>query len=104
MKRTTFEALCSEHYDMIVHINQTKGKEYARDDDDALANFKRHATELGLRPEQVWAVYASKHWDAIMSYVKLGATVSEESIEGRIHDAILYLFLLLGLITDGQNE
>ena len=100
MTRDDFTKLMQSTFDRLLEINQTKGREYARGDDDALANFKRHAEALGLRPEQVWAVYAGKHWDAIMSYVKEGRTQSEETIDGRIHDLMLYALILLGLVHD----
>ena len=103
MNRDEFTKLINDKHEQLVHINKTKGVEYAGED-DALDNFKRHAQELDLRPEQVWAVYASKHWDAIMSYVRRGGVLSDETIEGRIDDAILYLYLLLGLVVDGEKN
>jgi hypothetical protein len=95
MDRNEFGGLLVEVHERISALNQTKGVEYAGHD-DALENFKRHASALGLKPEQIWAVYASKHWDAIISYVRTGAVLSEP-IEGRILDCVLYLCLLLGL-------
>ena len=83
MTRDEFTKLLNVKHEDIVRINQTKGVEYAGEE-DALDNFKRHAQALDLRPEQVWAVYASKHWDAIISYVRRGTVLSEEGIEGRI--------------------
>ena len=70
----------------------TKGKDYSANDDH-FDNFKRQAEALGLKPEQVWAVYASKHWDAIMSFVRTGALASE-TIESRLLDLRNYLDLL----------
>ena len=98
MTRDEFQAMVREHFAEILAINDTKGHDYAGEE-DALANFKRHAADLDLRPEQIWAVYASKHWDAVMTYCREGA-VQSEAIEGRLHDAILYCFLLLGLVQE----
>ena len=98
MDRATFNSLVNEEVDKIFELNHTKGTEYAGDD-NALANFYHHASQLGLRPEQIWAVYAGKHWDAIMSYCKKGEVLSEP-IEGRVRDMILYLFLMLGLVAE----
>lgn len=98
MNRAEFLDLIESEFAKIVEINKRKGHDYAGED-DALANFKRHAEQLGLTPEQIWGVYAGKHWDAIMTYVREGA-VASEPIEGRIQDAILYLFLLRGLVEE----
>lgn len=102
MNRTDFLALMDRHFAAITEINRTKGADYAGDQ-DALSNFKRHAEHLGLTPEQIWAVYGSKHWDAVITYCKTGA-VKSEPIEGRLHDVILYCFLLLGLIDEANRQ
>lgn len=101
MDRATFVALMDEHYSSITEINRTKGHDYAGDD-DALKNFKDQAAQLGLTPEQVWGVFAGKHWAAICTFIKEG-DVKSEPIEGRIHDVILYCFLLLGLIEEKKS-
>jgi len=102
MKRDEFQALMQEQFDKLLEINSSKGHDYAGDD-DALDNFKRHSNNLGLTPEQIWAVYANKHWDAINTYCKEG-DVASEPIEGRIDDALLYLFLLRGLVEERQSS
>lgn len=98
MKRDDFNKLRDSVYKDIVAINETKGKDYSGDE-DALSNFKVLAQRLGMTPLQVWGVYALKHIAAIESYIKNGS-VESEPIEGRIDDAILYLFLLRGLIEE----
>jgi hypothetical protein len=98
MKRSDFLSMMEEDFKELVRLNQTKGNDYSHAD-DAFDNFRRHARELALRPEQVWSVYAAKHWDAILTYVREG-DVKSEPIEGRIHDLILYLFLLLGFVSE----
>lgn len=77
----------------------SKGKEYASDA-DALSNFKRRAEDVGVSPEQICWIFASKHFDSIKSYVAKGQTFSNEPIEGRIADARNYLLLLLALIQE----
>lgn len=101
MNRVDFVQLMDAHYESITEINRTKGHDYAGDD-DALANFKEQAAALGLDPLQVWGVFAGKHWSAIMTFIREG-DVKSEPIEGRIHDVILYSFLLLGLIEEKKN-
>jgi cyclopropane fatty-acyl-phospholipid synthase-like methyltransferase len=100
MTRDDFIALLQSEFEKIVQINRIKGHDYAGED-DALSNFKRNADRLGLTSIQVWAVYFHKHLDAIETFVREGG-VASEPIEGRIQDAILYLFLLRGLIEDGR--
>lgn len=84
-------------------LSSLKGGEYAGDK-DRLANFKRNAVNLDLLPEQVWGVYAAKHWDAINQYIKdLGNGKSRERIEsitGRADDLIVYLILFKALYED----
>jgi hypothetical protein len=102
MTRDEFLHFMAKNQEQIVALNRTKGQDYAGDE-DALDNFKRHAAELGLAPEQIWAVYASKHWDAIMTFVRKG-DVASEPIEGRLLDVILYCHLLLGLVAEAGKD
>lgn len=101
MDRTQFQDMMDNDFATIKGLNSTKGADYSGND-DALLNFKRAAANIGLTPEQVWSVYATKHWDAIMTFVREG-DVKSEPVEGRIHDVILYCFLLLGLIREKQE-
>jgi hypothetical protein len=99
MNRADFTAKIVEPtFEAVRALNQNKGRDYSGDA-DALSNFKRHATSLGLTPEQVLYVYLAKHWDAITSYVKNGQ-VESEPVDGRIDDAITYLLLLKGLVSE----
>lgn len=102
MNRTEFSEFRDKHYADIAQINDVKGHDYAGEE-DALANFKEAASEMGVSPYVVWYVYFHKHWSAIRTFLEEGS-VRSEPIEGRIHDAILYLFLLLGLVNDAQPE
>jgi len=102
MLKRRFQALIQEQFQAIADLTATKGEEYARSDDQ-LANFKRQAEEGGIRPEQVWLIFFNKHVDAIKSYIKTGAVLSEP-IEGRIDDAILYLLLLKAMVVEKQEE
>jgi hypothetical protein len=101
MTTNEFDAMLEENYQEILTLCRTKGADYARDF-DRLSNFKDQAAKLGLTPYQVWGVYANKHWDAINSFVRNNGQLESEPIESRVHDIILYSFLLLGLIHD-QN-
>lgn len=100
MDRQDFTEFITEVFqDEILGLNSTKGSDYSGTE-DAFRNFKEGAARLGLHPHQVWAVYCSKHMDAIWTFVKDGGVVKSEPIEGRIDDAILYLFLLRGMVRE----
>jgi len=87
----------------ITKLSKLKGGEYAGDS-DRLANFRRNALALGLPMESVWAVYAAKHWDAVMQFVmdlNTGKTRERlEPISGRIDDLIVYLILFKAILDE----
>lgn len=103
MHRERFLKLIDTEFGRIRELNVSKGRDYAGGDDDALANFKDAAKQLGVTSAQVWAVYAHKHWSAIMTYCKEGK-VDSEGIEGRIRDLTLYTLLLQGLVEEAGQE
>lgn len=99
--------LVDQTHDMVMKLSTLKGGEYAGDN-DRLLNFRRNAEALGLANEQVWAVYAAKHWDAIMQYVKDIGTGKQrtrmESIEGRADDLIVYLMLFKAMVQERNSD
>ncbi len=103
MKKERFQELLKQQFNTLADLTATKGIEYARSDDDQLANFKRQATELGIEPRQVLAVFLNKHIDAVKSYIKTGQVLSEP-VEGRIDDCLLYLILLKAMIFEGRYD
>ena len=78
-------------------------KEYARQNDDVHANFKRISSYLGISPAKVIMVYLLKHIDGINAHID-GHKSQRENVEGRIIDVIVYLFLLYGLITEEKDD
>lgn len=98
-----YNKIVDETWNKVHQLSHLKGGEYAGDK-DRLANFRRNAEALGLSMETVWAVYAAKHWDAVMQYIKDIAKrttrVRSEPIEGRIDDLIVYLLLFKLIIRD----
>ena len=90
-------------FQKMLAITQSKGIEYANSDDDANANFKEIGAKLGIDPKTVLWIYATKHFQAITSFVKKGQVFSNEPIDGRVHDLALYCLLLLSLIKE-ENE
>lgn len=93
-----FETVILELKDLLFN----KGKEYAGDH-DALGNFKS-GLDIGITSNQKLWIFLDKHLCSIKSYIKHGQTFSNESIEGRINDAINYLFLLRCLITEEREK
>lgn len=98
-----FVRIIEETVDQIKKLSTLKGGEYAGDT-DRLANFRRNGANLGLEMEQVWAVYAGKHWDALMQYIKdLGTKTTRERLEpvkGRVDDLIVYLMLFKAMLKE----
>lgn len=78
-------------------------KEYARKSDDVHANFKRISAYTGVPPAKVLMTYLMKHIDGINAHID-GHRSQREAVEGRIVDAITYLFLLSGLITAEEED
>ena len=86
---TEWDAMLTATFEEIKWLATKKGGEYSGDT-DRLANFRRNAEALGLDYRQIWAVYAAKHWDAVMQSIKdiAAGKVRDraEPLEGRIHD------------------
>jgi hypothetical protein len=100
MKKADFQKLLDEEFEQLRKLVATKGEEYTRSDDQ-LDNFKRRAEEGSLHPEQVWLVFAGKHYDAICSWIRReGQVLSDESIESRIRDLQVFLYLLQALVRE----
>lgn len=98
-----FNAIVNNTILDITRLQKVKGGEYAGDVDQ-LSNFRRNGKNLGLAMEQIWAVYAGKHWDAISQYVKdIGEGKTRErmeSISGRADDLIVYLMLFKAMVDE----
>lgn len=81
----------------------TKGGEYAGSE-DRLANFKRGAALTGATPLQVAFIYASKHYDALATFVRDNAAGEyrerSEPIAGRLDDLINYCILMKALVVE----
>jgi len=99
--RAEFEAYLDRQFAAIKAINSTKGRDYTGDE-DALANL-RDMPRAGITGLQKLWVYLDKHIRAIETYVREGQ-VESEPIEGRIHDAVLYLLLFGALVEEEQRE
>ncbi len=101
-----WDKLLEDAVSKIKQLATLKGGEYAGDV-DRLANFRRNGEALGLPMEVIWAVYASKHWDAVIQYIKdLNTRKTRERlepIEGRVDDLLVYLLLFKAMVQE-RNE
>lgn len=101
-----WDALLDQTIAEIKKLSVAKGGEYAGDS-DRLANFRRNGANLGLPMETIWAVYAGKHWDAIMQYIRderKGKTRTRlEPIAGRVDDLLVYLLLLKAMLDESTK-
>lgn len=102
-----YDALVQETVNMIAKLSALKGSEYAGDE-DRLANFRRNAKNLGVNMETVWAVYAAKHWDAVMQFINdLNASKARERMEplsGRLDDIIVYCILFKAMLEEREAK
>ena len=103
MTRKQMESLISQIFKEIQTAREAGQKEYARNQDNAFANFERIANNLDTSREKILMVYLLKHIDGILSYIN-GHKSQREDVRGRITDAIVYLCLLWGMTNDTDNK
>lgn len=105
MDQATFNDFVTETIGDTAQLLKVKGGEYAGSE-DRLANFKRGATLTGVTPLQCAFIYASKHYDAIATFVRDQAAgvrrERSESIEGRFDDLINYCILMKALVREAS--
>ncbi len=97
-QKELFEKTVQDMRDLL----ETKGKEYSGDK-DALQNFK-NGIDIGVTPLQKGWIFTDKHVSSIKSYIKNGKEFSSEPIEGRVLDAMNYMFLILCLIKEQKEQ
>lgn len=82
-----------------------KAKEYARG--DRLSNFKKAAAAMSCTPEKACAAFWMKHVISINDLVndlEAGKVVPMAMWEEKIGDAINYMVLLKGLVTERNAQ
>lgn len=103
MNQTDFDALVRDTIASTASLLVLKGGEYAGSE-DRLANFKRGAALTGTTPLQVAFIYASKHYDALATFVRDDAAgigrQRSEPIYGRLDDLINYCILMKALVQE----
>ncbi len=101
-----YNVLVKATFDKVTELSKLKGGEYSGDN-DRLLNFRRNGDRLGLDMEVIWAVYAAKHWDALMQYIQdINTNTSRprlESLESRCDDLIVYLLLFKAMLQESAE-
>tara|TARA_R100000808_G_C2112969_1_gene126494 strand:- start:100 stop:387 length:288 start_codon:yes stop_codon:yes gene_type:complete len=77
-------------------------KEYAHNNADIFANFKRVSNVLEVSKEKVLMTYLLKHIDGVSAYVK-GHKSQREDVRGRLSDVIVYSMLLWAMIEESER-
>jgi hypothetical protein len=99
MKTQDFNNLVEEQFGICRAILETKGKEYAPDDQDRLSAFKTAGSVLRRTPIQALGGQMSKHTISLFEMIENGCTDNDLWLE-KLTDQINYLLLLKGLICD----
>ena len=103
MTRQEMENKINDIFKVIQFTREAGQVEYARELDNAFANFQRVANYLDTTQEKVLMTYLLKHIDGITAYCN-GHTSQREDVRGRITDVIVYLCLLWGMIDEKENK
>lgn len=103
MKKKKFDELFKDIIEEVKATRDDGQKEYAHTEDDVFANFERVASSLDISKEKALMVYLMKHIDGINAYIK-GHKSQREDVTGRIKDAIVYLCLLWGMVSDDKVQ
>ncbi len=102
MNNQTFDDFLQRKFELIIKTRAEAQKDYATEQ-EVFSNFIEDGKELKLTPMQALHVHLSKHERTIKRYVSGEQVEGRESIEGRIKDAILYLFLLWGMVHEKKQ-
>ena len=97
MTRKQMKTLIDNIFQNIQKTREDGQKDYARDKDNAFANFERIGENLNISREKTLMIYLLKHIDGICAYVE-GHKSQREDVTGRITDSIVYLCLLWGMV------
>ena len=99
MKTQDFNNLVEEQFGICRAILETKGKEYAPDDQDRLSAFKTAGGVLHRTPIQALGGQMSKHTISLFEMIENNCT-DLDLWQEKLTDQINYLLLLKGLLYD----
>jgi len=103
MTRTEFTKFMQVVFDKKIAVLYTEGNREYSTAKEAFENFNNLAAETGQsRFLCLWILFL-KHKDGVSAWIK-GHRSQREAVQGRIYDMIVYLFLLLGMIEEENDE
>ena len=103
MTKADFDILANHIWESIMTTRNQGQSEYARDETDVLANFKRIGEWKNETQESVLMTYMLKHIDGMISYIN-GHISQRENIRGRITDVMVYCMLFWAMIMEKESE
>ena len=103
MNQEKYDAICQLLHQERIGIQDSKRPGYTVGNRDVLHNFKSVAERVGISTGQVWAVYALKHVDAIMSIMCHPDLPVSEAPIGRFSDLMNYCELGFGIYVESQG-
>lgn len=102
MTPNEFDKLVEDTLAEVKKLMATKGPDYTQGSQNRLQNFYKVGNALGVPPLVVWGVYAGKHWEAIMSFIR--GIRESEPVDTRIFDLISYLLIVRCIIHEEQQK
>lgn len=99
------DAVFAQRFADCMEMIRRKNADYTQgvEKKDRIAAFRRIGMDIDVPMTKVWAIFAQKHWGAVMKFVKDGQ-VESEPIDGRINDLINYFVLLGAIIHDKDGK
>jgi hypothetical protein len=104
MERHEFVKIAEATMSQINNTIGVKGKEYSTG--DAFSNFKAAAGGLSFhdKPEMVAWEFATKHFQSIKDIISGKVPADQAVVDEKIGDAIVYLLLIKGMLTEKQQH
>ena len=100
-----FNLVLEKQMERCVSTLQKKKKEYTGDSQDRLIAFKVAATMQGCKPERALAGMMVKHIVSLYDMCYADNQVFDMAVwDEKITDTLNYLFLLKGIVEEGQKH
>jgi hypothetical protein len=100
MNTETFTALLNKRIAKTKKTLLVKAEEYAPNGLNRLSNFDDAANLLAVAPEQYALSLVTKHYVALKDMVMSGTPLTQEFIDEKIGDIVVYMILLEAIATE----